>query len=118
MKNVRHNGKKLLITTLAIGCMALVLVWPHWRTELRAQESTPEEVTTDVRVDTVCVCHCCGRENPSDCAKDKEGHLLNLFDCAIKTEPACGNKDGIKCGTPDRIMTDCELGTVRHNACR
>jgi len=39
MKNVRHNGKTLLMTLLVLGCMALVIMWPQWRDELRAQTS-------------------------------------------------------------------------------
>jgi hypothetical protein len=38
MKRIDHNEKTLLIMTLAIGCMALVLLWPQWRDELRAQQ--------------------------------------------------------------------------------
>jgi hypothetical protein len=37
MRSDRHKGKTLFMTTLAIGCMALVLLWPQWRDELRAQ---------------------------------------------------------------------------------
>jgi hypothetical protein len=37
MKQIHHNGKTLLITTFAIGCMALVLLWPQWRGGLQAQ---------------------------------------------------------------------------------
>src|ERR671924_215571 len=40
MTSVRHNGKTLLMTILAIGCMALVLLWPQWRDEVRAQTSS------------------------------------------------------------------------------
>ena len=36
MKSIRHNGKTVLMTILAIGCMALVLLWPQWRDEVRA----------------------------------------------------------------------------------
>jgi hypothetical protein len=39
MNSVMHQGKTLLMTTLAIGCMATVLLWPQVRPELRAQES-------------------------------------------------------------------------------
>jgi hypothetical protein len=37
MKRIRYNAKKLLVITLTMGCMALVLVWPQWRNELKAQ---------------------------------------------------------------------------------
>jgi len=37
MKRGRGKGKTMLMTILAIGCMALVLMWPQWRDELRAQ---------------------------------------------------------------------------------
>jgi hypothetical protein len=38
MKPIKHNGKTLIVATLAIGCMGLVLLWPDWRAELQALE--------------------------------------------------------------------------------
>lgn len=37
MKSIRHNAKTLQVTTLAIGCMALVVLLPQWRNELQAE---------------------------------------------------------------------------------
>jgi hypothetical protein len=44
MKQIRHNEKTLLLMTLAIGCMALVLLWPQWRDELRAAQYLEEHL--------------------------------------------------------------------------
>jgi hypothetical protein len=39
----RINGKIPLVTTLATGCVAMALLWPQWRDELRAQEYPVQE---------------------------------------------------------------------------
>jgi hypothetical protein len=55
MKHVRHNGKTLLMTLLALGCMASVIMWPQWRDEVRAQ--TPPEVLLSCIPETFSICN-------------------------------------------------------------
>jgi hypothetical protein len=77
MKSVKHTGKTLLMTTLAIGCMALVLLWPQWRDEVRAQVSPGSQVSCSRDVDCPRPFNRCNRNsrtcevlNPCDFDKD------------------------------------------------
>ena len=58
MKHVRHNGKTLLMTLLALGCMALVIMLPQWRDEVRAQAQSAESCIPETfsRCDTTIHC--------------------------------------------------------------
>jgi hypothetical protein len=71
MTHVRHHGKTMFMTTLAVSCMALVLLWPQWRDELRAQ------VYPDVE-------RICGRENLERLSReaDLEVEVAEFFTAA------------------------------------
>jgi len=47
MTRARHTGKPLLMTVMIIGCLALVILGPQWRDEIRAQVSGDEETWGD-----------------------------------------------------------------------
>jgi hypothetical protein len=75
MKSGRRIGTRMLMVTLAVGCMVLVLMGPQWRDELRAQETAGP----------ACVCDCdpgnrtiiiCGQYTREECI-EKEGQTHN-----------------------------------------
>jgi hypothetical protein len=85
MTSVRHNGKTLLMTILAIGCMALVLLWPQWRDEVRAHVSDGQE--------TSCFCEVFCKIPLED-----EGSISQrLFAGNVSDGGACENEDDV-CG--------------------
>jgi hypothetical protein len=55
MKRIKCPGKRLQLIITATGCMALVFLWPEWRSELRAQSYScmPETLT---QCDTITTC--------------------------------------------------------------
>jgi hypothetical protein len=69
MNRIKRNGKKLLATTLATGCVALVLLWPGWGRELQAQQNIVREFVG------ICTCPCnpfpvsdvFSNQTPADC---------------------------------------------------
>jgi hypothetical protein len=107
MTRVRHKGKTMLLITLALGCLALVFLWPQWRNELRAQESEPEEEAV-TPVTTVCLCRCSPSPpgNPVQCYDDDAFKSDDA--CRLKSSRSnCGDSKAptdsfvINCGTCD-----------------
>jgi hypothetical protein len=70
MKRVRHTARTILMTTLVIGCMALALMWPQWRDEVRAQISAGPSCNCNCSILSVAIC------TTSNCA-DYNGGMLN-----------------------------------------
>ena len=63
MKRIRHNEKKVSITTLSIGCIILVLVSPQWRKELQAHTCGLQSTTkTGSATGTTFLSECGSRE--------------------------------------------------------
>lgn len=48
MKSTRISAQKMITVTLALACVALTVVWPQWRDELRAQQDYCEPEQQDV----------------------------------------------------------------------
>ena len=92
MKCVRHNGKTLLMITLALGCMALVLLWPKWRDELHAQAYCTTGVDRDCEMGQICISSRCisGCRSDRDCRSDQICQGLPVGSCeTLVAREAC-----------------------------
>ena len=99
MKRVSHNGKKILLMLLVIGCMALVLLWPQWRDELRAEGASAENCSQEEAVALSAQCRQSSTCSEEAAARARAGH------------PGCLPGKTLKANCVARIPVDgpCEL---------
>jgi hypothetical protein len=81
MNRFKLNGKKLLVTTIATGCMALALLWPEWRSVSQAYGHYRHMTGT-------CLCQCIPY------AEDMHFSMGNL------TKADCDSLAGEECPPP------------------
>jgi hypothetical protein len=104
MKRVRHNGKKMLVTLLAIGCMALVFLWPQWRDEARAQAQTAPGFQCFSDADCAAGVRC---NDAHQCGPPGSTRCLNDEDCGDPGRLRC--QDNFMCGP---IATTCKCNCL------
>jgi len=97
MKRGRKEGARLLMVTLAVGCMVLVLMGPQWRDEVRAQESAGPACTCDCTGAMPRVILNCGKYTVVECDafegkphnRSKPASFCLLGNCTIGTDTDC-----------------------------